>query len=65
MPPSERYWNVEVEPASLRTELSMWQQIETVLAEHVAVRIVAATVIIEVAVISVVMLVRELVSLVA
>jgi len=43
----------------------MWQQIESVLAEHALIRIAAATVVIETAVISLVVLVRGLASLVA
>ena len=41
----------------------MWQQIETVLTESFAVRIVAATVVVELAVTSIVVIVRELASL--
>ena len=41
----------------------MWQQIETVLTDSFAVRIVAATVVVELAVTSIVVIVRELASL--
>jgi hypothetical protein len=44
-------------------EEPMWQQIETVLTESFAVRIVAATVVVELAVASIVVIVRELASL--